>query len=189
MSAQSSQKIVAEATAGMDKALHHVQDLLKGVRTGRASTALVDNIRVEYYGTMTPINQLAAVSIPEPRQIVIKPFDASVVGELTKAILKSDLGITPQNDGKVLRLTMPMLSGEQRKKYATKVKEICEESRIVMRNTRRDMNKHADTLLKSSGLTEDENKKLHDEIQHLLKQYEDKISQVQDKKTAEIMEV
>src|SRR5262245_5121085 len=107
MSAQAGQKIVTETTTGMERALQHLQDLLKGVRTGRASTALVDNIRVEYYGTLTPINQLAAVSVPEPRQIVIKPFDASIVGELTKSILKSDLGITPQNDGKMLRLQMP----------------------------------------------------------------------------------
>ena len=183
------QATIKDSRDRLEKALHHLQDLLRTIRTSRASPALVEGIRVEYYGVPTPLSQMASISIPEPRQILIKPFDPSVIGDVGKAILKSDLGVTPQNDGKVLRLTMPPLSGDQRKKYATRVKELCEEARIAMRNTRRDMNKHADTLLKSSGLTEDENKKLHDEIQHLLKQYEDKISQVQDKKTAEIMEV
>jgi len=172
-----------------EKALHHLQDHLRTIRTSRASPALVEGIRVEYYGVPTPLSQMASISIPEPRQILIKPFDPSVIGDVGKAILKSDLGVTPLNDGKVLRLTMPPLSGEQRKKYASKVKELCEETRISMRNVRRDMNKHADTLLKDGGVTEDEGRKLHDEIQKLLKEYEDKVGQVQDKKTAEIMEV
>ena len=173
----------------LEKTTKHVKDQLGGIRTGRASPSLVDTIRVDYYGQMTPIAQMASISVPEPRQIMIKPFDASVLGDINKEIQKSDLGITPQNDGKVLRLTMPMLSGEQRKKYAAKVKEMCEESRIAMRNGRRDMNKNADTLLKSGELTEDDNRKLHDEIQNLLKKYEQKVQEVQDKKTAEIMEV
>lgn len=183
------QATVKDTKEKLEKALHHLQDHLRTIRTARASTALVEGIRVDYYGTPTPIAQMASISVPEPRQIVIKPFDASSLQEMSKAIMKSDLGITPQNDGKVLRLTMPMLSGEQRKKYAAKVKEICEESRIVMRNTRRDMNKHADQIAKSGQLTEDENKKLHDDIQKMLKEYEDKLNQLQEKKTAEIMEV
>ncbi len=181
--------ILDETNQTMDKALQHVQDVLRGVRTARASSALVDNIRVDYYGTPTPINQLAAVSIPEPRQIVIKPFDGSVLTEVGKAILKSDLGITPQNDGKVLRLQMPPLSGEQRTKYAAKVKEMCEDTRVAMRNGRREMNKRADADLKSGKLTEDECRKLHDRIQEALKEYEKKLDVVQDRKIAEIMEV
>lgn len=173
----------------MEKALHHVVDQLKTIRTSRASPALVDHIRVDYYGTLSPLSQIAQISIPEPRQIMIKPFDMSALKEIEKAIQKSDLGIQPQSDGKVLRLTMPPLSGDQRKKYASRVKELCEEARIAMRNARRDQNKHADQLHKDSKLTEDENKKLHDEIQKLLKEYEDKISALQDKKTAEVMEV
>jgi ribosome recycling factor len=172
-----------------EKALHHLQDLLRTIRTSRASPALVEGIRVEYYGVPTPLSQMASISIPEPRQILIKPFDPSVIADVGKAIMKSDLGITPQNDGKVLRLTMPPLSGEQRKKYASKVKELCEETRISMRNVRRDMNKHADGMLKESLLTEDEGRKLHDEIQKLLKEYEEMVGQTQEKKTAEIMEV
>ncbi len=183
------QDIMNETREKMDKALHHASDQLRTIRTSRASPALVDNIRVDYYGQMTPLSQMAQISIPEPRQIMIKPFDASVLTEIGKAIQKSDLGVNPQNDGKVLRITMPPLSGDQRKKYAARVKELCEEARIAMRNVRRDQNKHADQLHKSSELTEDENKKLHDEIQKLLKEFEDKISQLQDKKTAEVMEV
>ena len=183
------QGIQKEAKQRLEKAVKHLQDVLRTVRTSQASPALVENIRVDYYGTPTPISQLATISIPEPRQIVIKPFDASVLQDVSKAIMKSDLGINPQSDGKVLRLVMPQLSGEQRKKYASKVKELCEESRIAMRNTRRDLNKTADAERKSSDLTEDDNKKLHVEIQKLLKTYEQKIDEVQTRKTNEVMEV
>ena len=181
--------VLKDSREVFEKSLRHLQDVLRGVRTSRASSALVDNIRVEYYGTLTPINQMATVSTPEPRLIVIKPFDPSVMNELSKALLKSELGITPQSDGKVLRLQMPPLSGEQREKYAAKVKQMCEDARIAMRNGRRDQNKHADTMKKDGLLTEDENRKLHDEIQHLLKEYETKLDGVQTKKIAEIMEV
>jgi ribosome recycling factor len=183
------QQIVTETKDKLDKSLQHLADLLRTIRTSRASPALVDNLRVDYYGTLSPISQIAQISIPEPRQIMIKPFDASILVEISKAIQKSDLGIQPQSDGKVLRLTMPPLSGDQRKKYATKVKEMCEETRIAMRNARRDMNKVADALEKSGGVTEDQTKQLHDEIQKMLKEYEEKVTQLQDKKTAEVMEV
>ena len=183
------QAIVKDTRDKLDKALHHLQDLLRGIRTSRASSALVEHIRVDYYGTPTPIAQMASISIPEPRQIVIKPFDASVLGDVAKAILKSDLGITPQNDGKILRLQMPPLSGEQRQKYAAKVKELCEDARVAMRNVRREMNKKADSESKSGKLTEDESRKLHERIQEVLKEYEKKLDGVQEKKTSEIMEV
>lgn len=181
--------IVKDTREKMDKAVHHLSEHLKAIRTSRASGALVEHIKVDYYGVPTPISQMASISIPEPRQILIKPFDATVLGEIGKAIMKSDLGINPQNDGKVLRLTMPPLSGDQRKKYAAKVKEMCEETRITLRNVRRDENKNADAALKGGALTEDQSKKLHDEIQKLLKEFEDKVTQLMDKKTAEIMEV
>lgn len=180
---------IDDARSRMEKALGHLHDVLRGIRTSRASSALVENVRVEYYGTPTPLNQVASISIPEPRQIAIKPFDANALGDIVKAIMKSDLGIQPENDGKVVRLNMPPLSGEQRKKYVAKAKEMCEEGRVSLRNIRRDLNKHADTIMKDGELTEDENRKLHDEIQKLLKEYEDKVGQTQEKKTAEIMEV
>ena len=181
--------VLEDSKQVFEKALSHLQEVLRGVRTSRASSALVDNMRVDYYGTMTPINQLAAVSTPEPRLIVIKPFDASVLPEVSKTIMKSDLGIQPQSDGKVLRLQMPPLSGEQREKYAAKVKQMCEESRVAMRNGRREQNKHADAMMKAGELTEDDNRKLHDGIQSMLKDYEQKLTTVQEKKIAEIMEV
>src|SRR5687768_9329297 len=168
-------KIQDDTKAVLEKALHHLQEVLRGVRTGRATSALVDNIRVDYYGSLTPLNQMAAISTPEARQILIKPFDASSLTEISKAIQKSDLGIQPQSDGKVLRLTMPPLSGEQRTKYAAKVKEMAEEGRIAMRNGRRDMNKHADLELKAGRLTEDEHRKLLEKIQEMLKDYEKRL--------------
>lgn len=183
------QTVIADTAERFEKALKHLHDLLKGIRTGRATTALVDNIRVDYYGTPTPISQLASVSIPEPRQILVKPFDVSAIKEVEKAILKSDLGSAPQNDGKVIRLTLPPLSGEQRNKYAAKVKEMCEEARVAMRNGRRELNKQADAMTKDGEITQDDNKKLHGEIQDQLKAYEGKIDDAMKRKTDEIMDV
>ncbi len=182
-------EIKKDAKLRMDKTVKHLQDMLRTIRTGQATPALVENLRVDYYGTPTPINQLASISIPEPRQIMIKPFDASILDEIGKAVLKSDLGINPQSDGKVLRLSLPQLSGEQRQKYAAKVKDMCEEGRIAMRNTRRELNKAADQAKKDSALTEDQNRDLHEEIQTLLKEYEGKVDEVLKKKTTEILEV
>ena len=182
-------QIVKDTSDRMDKAVKHLQDHLRSIRTSQASPALVENIRVDYYGTPTPISQLASISIPEPRQLMLKPFDANALPEMSKAIQKSDLGITPENDGKVIRLNMPPLSGDQRKKFAAKAKELCEEGRIALRNVRRDVNKHADQEQKGGDLTEDDNRKLHDEIQKLLKSYEDKVAERQEAKTKEIMEV
>jgi ribosome recycling factor len=180
--------LTKETKQYFDKALHHLQEQLRSIRTGRASSTLVDGIRVDYYGTPTPISQMAAVTIPEARQIVIKPFDVSALKEISKAIQKSDLGCTPQDDGKVLRINLPPLSGEQRQRFANKVKEICEEARVAMRNTRRDMNKHADQFKKDGKLTEDQHKKLVEEVQTVLKDYEHKIDDVLKKKVQEIME-
>lgn len=181
--------VLDTARERMEKALAHTQEQLRNIRTSRASSGLVENIRVDYYGSPTPVNQLAQISVPEPRQIVIKPFDMSALEEIGKAIQKSDLGISPENDGKVIRLNMPPLSGDQRKKYAARAKEISEEGRVAMRNIRRDANKESDALTKKSELTEDDNRSLHDEIQELLKEMEKKVSEIQEKKTTEILEV
>ena len=183
------QTVMDDAKARFEKSFSHLLDQMRVIRTGRASSALVDNVRVDYYGTPTPISQLASVSIPEPRQILIKPFDGSILKEMAKAILKTDLGCNPQNDGKVLRLVLPPLSGEQRNKYVAKVKEMGEEGRVAMRNTRRELNKQSDAMQKSGELTEDQNRKAHDEIQTLLKEYEKKVDDALAKKTAEITEV
>ncbi|MDE0914980.1 MAG: ribosome recycling factor [Planctomycetota bacterium] len=181
--------ILATAQERMGKALDHTQDQLRHIRTSRASAGLVENLRVDYYGSPTPLLQMAQISIPEPRQIMIKPFDVSTLGEITKTLLKSELGISPENDGKVVRLTMPPLSGDQREKYAAKAKGLAEEGRIAIRSVRRDANKEADALMKDGSMAEDVCHDLHDAIQKLLKEYEGKVGEIQDKKTAEILEV
>lgn len=180
--------VLKDARDRMEKALGHSKDMMKNIRTSRASSALVEHVRVDYYGTPTPLSQLAQITVPEARTLVVKPFDASVLKEVEKAIMKSDIGISPENDGKVIRLTMPPLSGDQRKKYAAKAKDLGEEGRVSLRNIRRDANKEADALQKKSEITEDDNKRLQDEIQKLLKEYEGKVGEVQDKKTKEILE-
>ena len=185
----STKAVLDDGRGRFEKALTHLRDQLKRIRTGRASSALVEGIRVDYYGTMTPISQMAQISIPEPRQILIKPFDVSALKELMKALSQSDLGGAPQNDGKVLRITLPPLSGEQRQKYAGKVKEMCEETRVSLRNTRRELNKHVDALYKESQLTEDEHKKLQTQIQDLLKEYEKKVDETQKAKVTESEQV
>ena len=185
----SEQELKKDARQRFEKSLEHLSEMLRAIRTGRASSALVENIRVDYYGTPTPINQLASISIPEPRQIVIKPFDLSILKELGKAVMKSDLGTSPQDDGKVLRISLPPLSGEQRNKFGARVKELCEEARVAMRNGRRDVNKQADQLEKAGELTQDVNRKLHDDVQTMLKEFEGKVDVVQSKKVEEIMEV
>ena len=181
--------VIDDGRGRFDKALAHLKDQLKKIRTGRASPALVEGLRVDYYGTPTPIGQMAQISIPEPRQILIKPFDASTLKELMKVVSQTDLGAAPQNDGKVLRITLPPLSGEQRQKYAAKVKEMCEETRVAMRNTRREINKHVDGLYKDGGLTEDEHKKVQTQVQDLLKEFEKKVDDTQKAKVTEIEQV
>lgn len=171
-----------------DKTVHHLRDQLSTIRTGRASPALVDNIRVDYYGTMTPLSQVANISVPEPRQLLIKPFDGGVLKEVERAILKSDLGLNPQSDGKVLRLQMPPLSGEQRTKIAAKVKEIVEQNRVALRNERRDTLKHVDQAKKDGKLSEDQAKKAHDQIDKELKGCEQKMDEIFKAKSKEILE-
>ena len=181
--------VLDDGRGRFEKALTHLRDQLKRIRTGRASAALVDGMRVDYYGTQTPIGQMAQISIPEPRQILIKPFDVSMLKELMKVVSQGDLGAAPQNDGKVLRITLPPLSGEQRTKFAAKVKEMCEETRVAMRNTRRELNKHVDTLHKEGGLTDDEHKQVQTQVQALLKEYEKQVDETQKAKTTEIEQV
>ena len=171
----------------MEKAIHHLNDHLAGIRTGRASPALVDTIKVMAYGANTPLNQLAHISVPEARQLVVKPFDLSIVKDIERALLQSGLGLTPQNDGKLLRLSLPPLSGEQRTKLCGKVKEMAESARVAIRNSRRDANKVGDQALKDNKTTEDFNRELHERVQASLKVAEQKIDTILDKKVDEIM--
>jgi ribosome recycling factor len=182
-------EILLDAEERMDKGVGHLRDTLRGIRTGRASPGLVDGLKVDYYGSPTPLKQIANIAIPEPRLIMIKPFDPGSLKDIEKAILKSDLGISPQNDGKIIRLAIPPLSEDRRKQLVHLVKEKAEEARISLRNVRRDANKSADAAEKDSTLSEDEAHKLRDEIQDLIKTYEEKVDVELKKKTEEIMTI
>ena len=180
--------ILNDAQERMDKAVQHLKDELKGIRSGRATPALIENIRVDYYGTPTPLMQLAQITVPEPRQLAVKPFDAGAAGDIERAILKSDLGMTPNNDGKLIRLSLPPLSEDQRRKLATRVKDLGEQARVSLRNVRRDANKHAEAATKE-GLSEDQAHDLTDEIQERLKKHEKEVDDIVSSKTDEIMTV
>jgi|SRR5581483_3504627 len=183
-----SEQIFKDAEQRMEKAASVFRDELRGLRTGRATPALVDNLRVEYYGSPTPIKQLAQISTPDPQQILIRPFDQGCLKDIEKAIRSSDLGMSPTNDGKMLRLQVPAMSGEQRKKMVAHIKKSSEDAKVACRNIRRDANKHFDQAEKDKEMTEDERDKGKDRIQGLLKTYEDKIADLADKKSKEIME-
>ncbi len=182
------EEILFDAEERMDKAVNVFRDELRGLRTGRATPALVDMIRVEYYGSPTPLKQLAQISTPDPQQIVIKPFDQGCLKDIEKAIRSSDLGMSPNNDGKMIRLTVPPMSGEQRQKMVTRIKKSAEEAKVAIRNIRRDGNKAFDTSEKNKEMTEDERDAGKEDVQKLLKQYEDRISEMADKKSKEVME-
>jgi ribosome recycling factor len=181
-------QILKDCRDRMEKALDVLRNELKGLRTGRASPALLDALRVEYYGSPTPIKQLASVSAPEPQQLLIKPFDAAALKDIEKAIRGSELGLAPDNDGKVIRLKIPPMSGDQRTKMAKKVKELAENAKVACRNVRRDANKHVETEEKAKTVPEDEAKKAKDKVQDVLKQYEAKADEVAAAKSKEIME-
>ncbi|HWE38517.1 MAG TPA: ribosome recycling factor [Isosphaeraceae bacterium] len=183
------EEIALEAEERMDKSIALLEDQLKGVRTGRANTGLVDSIRVPYYGSPTPLKQLANLSTPEPQQILIRPFDPSVIGDIIKAIQTSDLGLTPVSDNKVVRLNIPSLSVEQRKKLVGRVKDLAEEARVAIRNIRRDANKQAEHEQGEKVLTEDDLGRCKEEIQSLTKRFEGRVNDLADKKSAEILEV
>jgi ribosome recycling factor len=185
---ETTKQILAGVSAKMEKSLTHLADQLRTIRTGRAAPALLEGIRVDYYGTLTPLNQMAHVSVPEPRQLLVKPFDVSALKEVERAILGSNLGLTPMSDGKQLRLQMPPLSEEQRKKLVVKVKELCEATRVALRNERRDGNKAAETSVKDGKLTDDNKSVLQTQVQDALKKAEAKVDELLKKKSAEIME-
>ena len=177
--------LMLETEERMEKALSVLGDKFRGMRTGRASPGLVEELRVEYYGSPTPLKQIANITAPEADQLVIKPFDANSLGDVEKAILKSDIGIQPSNDGKIIRLTIPPLSQERRKQLATWAKDASEEARVAIRNIRRDANKSADQM-KKDGLSEDDQKALKGDVQELVKKYEKKVDDALEKKTGEL---
>lgn len=182
------EEIVLDAEERMEKALSVLKTSLAGIRTGRANPGLVDSLRVEAYGSPVPMKQLASVGAPEPTQIVIRPYDPSTIKDIEKAILASDLGFTPQNDGRVIRLNIPALSTEVRRKLVARIKELTEEAKVAVRNIRRDGNKAADQAEKSKELSEDERDDVKEEIQELTKKFEAKASDLAQAKEKEVME-
>lgn len=183
--------ILFEAEEHMTKAIDYLKHEFQGLRAGRASTALVEYIKVDYYGSATDLKAIAAISIPEPTQILIKPFDATSVAAIKQAIEASGLGLNPNVEAKQIRLNIPTPSSERRQQLVGQAKKLTEEQKVVMRNARRDANKHADALGKADGnnVSEDEVKTLKDEIQELLKKYEAQVDELITKKSAEIMEI
>ncbi len=161
----------------------------RGIRTGRASPALVDNIKVEYYGSPTPLKQIANISVPEPRMIIIKPYDLSSLGAIEKAIMTSDAGINPNNDGKLIRLNLPPLSEDRRKQLSKVARDTAEKIKVAVRNIRRDGIKLVEDEEKKKTITEDAKFKLKDELQKLTEKYEKQIDDNVSKKTTEIMEI
>jgi len=182
-------EVLLDAEERMEKCVEHLAGDYRGIKSGRATPGLVEGIRVDYYGSPTPLKQVANIGAPEPALLVIKPFDPSSIGDIEKAILKSEIGITPQSDGKLIRLPVPPLSQEQRKKYVKLAKDKAEEQRIAIRNVRRDANKAADGLKNDKAISEDDCDRLKDEIDKLTKGYTKQIDDLLDGKTKELMEV
>ena len=182
-------EIYDETFEMMEHALEHTQREFQRVRTGRASAALLDHIQVDYYGAPTPLNQIAGISVPEARLLVISPFDQNALKEIERAIQQSDLGLTPSNDGKLIRLTLPELTGDRRKELVKAVRHLAEESRVSVRNSRRHANDALKKAEKSGDLPEDESHRQQDEVQKLTDDFIKQIDELLGKKEAEITEV
>src|SRR5579875_397325 len=168
-------EVQANLRARMDKAIADLQHEMATIRTGRASLGILDHIRVDYYGTPTPLNQLANLHVPEPSLITIQPWDVSQIGAIEKAIRASDLGLNPANDGKIIRLPIPPLTEERRKELVKRLHAITEHHRVSVRNIRRDANEAVKKLLKDKKVTEDEDKRAHEENQKITDGYMEKI--------------
>jgi ribosome recycling factor len=182
-------QIKKTADEQMQKCILGLQNELKKVRTGRAQISMLDGVRVNYYGQLTPLNQVAAISCPDAKSFLIAPWEASLIKDIEQAIVKSDLGLAPTNDGKVIRLKVPDLTEERRKELVKQVKKIIEDSRVAIRLVRRDSNEAIKALLKDKKISEDEAKKSEAEIQKLTDQFIEKINQAADEKEKSILTV
>jgi ribosome recycling factor len=180
-------QIVEGHKKSMEKTLGYLNCELRGVRTGRASAGLVDNLSIEYYGTPTPLKQLATVAVPEPTSIVIKPFDPACLKDIERAIKNSDLSLAPIADSKVIRLNIPPLSEERRKQIIQQVKQVGEKSKVSIRNIRRDANKHLEDEQKKKLISEDDRDKAKKDIDNLTKEFTEKIDAVIKSKSEDIM--
>jgi len=179
--------VIKEVETKMTGALDALGREFAAVRTGRASAGLLDGIRVDYYGTPTPVNQMASISVPDARTIVIQPWEASQLKAIEKAIMASDLGLTPVNDGKIVRLAMPSPTEERRKQLAKSVHKIAEESRVVVRNLRREANDRLKAMAKDKKVSEDEERRSHDQIQKTTDRFIAKVDELLKKKEQEIL--
>ena len=183
------EKIVKEVETKMDKTLSGLKTDLNKVRTGRASPALFDDIRIDYYGTSTPLHQVATLAIPEPRLITIQPWDVSIIGEIEKAILKSELGLTPNNDGKILRIAMPRLTEERRKELVKLVKKMGEGTKVAIRNIRREANEQLKGQEKNKQISQDQLRQWMDKVQTSTDKFIEKVDGVLAAKEKEILEI
>jgi len=182
------EETLQETKERMGKTIGDLENELKRVRTGRASLSLLDGIRVDYYGTQTPLNQMASLSVPESRLIVIQPWDVSAIKEIEKAILKSDLGLTPSSDGKLIRISIPPLTEERRKELVKVVSKMCEEHKIATRNIRRDANELLKGFKKDGDIAEDDAFKAQDQVQKITDDFINRIDDIYKTKEKEILE-
>jgi ribosome recycling factor len=180
--------IYQETKESMGKTVEALKRELQRIRTGRASLSVLDGIKVDYYGTPTPLNQMATLAVPESRQITIQPWDASVIKDIEKAILKSDLGLTPSNDGKILRISIPPLTEERRKELVKVIHKICEDHKVTARNIRRDSNDLLKSLKKDGDISEDEAFRSQDEVQKITDEHIKRIDECYSEKEKEILE-
>lgn len=181
-------EIVTGAEERMEKAVAVLKQNLAGIRTGRANPGLVESLRVEVYGSHTPLKQLASIGTPEPQQIVIRPYDTSTIKEIEKAIVAGDLGLNPQNDGRLIRLNVPPLSTDVRKKLVARIKELAEDAKVAIRNIRRDANRAADQAEKDKAVSEDDRDKMKAEVQELTKKHEAEVTELAKGREADVME-
>lgn len=184
-----SEKVINDLEEKMDKSLKNLQGDLNKVRTGRASLALFDDIRMDYYGTPTPLNQMATLSVPESRLIIIQPWDPNMIGEIEKAILKSELGVTPTNDGKIIRLTIPRLTEERRRELVKIIKKMGEGGKVAIRNIRRDANEDLKDMEREKLISQDELHQHLDKIQKVTDGFIQKIDEALNAKEKEILEI
>jgi ribosome recycling factor len=183
------ENFLGDATQRMDKSVEATHEHFNSVRTGRASSALLDRIQIDYYGTPTPLKNLATIGAPEPRMLTIQPFDPSAIKQIEKAVLESDLGLTPSSDGKLVRLPIPQLTEERRKELVKLVRQMAEEGRVAVRNVRRDAIKHLEELVKNGDVGDDDERAAETRVQKVTDEHVAKIDDLLKRKEAEIMEV
>ncbi len=182
-------EVEAQNKSRMEKAIEDLKRELASVRTGRASVGLLDSVKVDYYGTLTPVNQVATLSVPDPSTIQLQPWDVSQIGNIEKAVRASDLGLNPMNDGKLIRIPIPVLTEERRKEMVKHLHNVLEHHRVAIRNIRRDANEAIKKLLKDKKITEDEERKAHDDVQKMTDDYIKKVDELGKAKEKDVMHV